>query len=238
MKPSKGPNDIKDKARNFLNRFPFTDLAIAVARTGSKRENFLRYFVETSTTQSYKWVREAAGLIYPVTLPLFPTPVLSWKEIENSLRNAAPPHTVEINVDAGKELFDLVRPRGYKAYQHDENVLRIGHNQIVSIGLNFYIVEGDRLAFQYPQPRAQAVFDNYVAAVMMSIIHHAYVFGDYADAEVELADLSAEEPKNPWSPRIRRIGRNEIIGRDELTKEIEDVYAILRALAGEKFKGG
>jgi hypothetical protein len=234
MKSPKETKDSKDKARNLLNRFPFTDLSIAVARTGSKRENFLRAFVETSTAQSYKWVREATGLIYPVTLPLFPTPMLTWKEIEIILRNVTPPHTVEINVTAGKELFDLVRPHKYQAYPHDENVLRIGHNQVVFIGLNFYVVDGDRLVFQYPQPRAQPVFDNHVAAVMMSIIFHAYAFGDYADADIELADLSAEDRKGPRNARIRRIGRNEIIGRDELTKEIEDVYRILRALVDGK----
>jgi len=234
MKSSKNagddPKDPKKKARNLLNRFPFTDLSIAVSRNGSERENFLRAFVETSTPRSYKWVREAAGLIYPVELPLFPTPVLSWVEIDTIFRNVTPPHNVSINVDAGKELFDLVRPKKYKAYPHDGEVLRIGHNQVVFIGLDFYVVDGDRLVFQYPQPRAQPVFDDYVAAVMMSMIFHAYVYGDYAEADVELADLSADEPKKPRNARIRRIGRNEIIGRDELTREIEDVYETLRAL--------
>src|SRR5437870_2792027 len=101
----KAPQDPKDKARNLLNRFPFTDLSIAVARSDPKRENYLRAFVETRTAQSYKWVREATGLIYPITLPLFPTPVLSWSEIEIMLRDVTPTHTVEINVEAGKLLF-------------------------------------------------------------------------------------------------------------------------------------
>lgn len=224
----------KDKARNLLNRFPFTDLSIAVARKGSKRENFLRSFVESSTAKSYKWAREASSLIYPVTLPLFPTPVLSWSEIETIIRSVTPPHTVEINVEAAKLLFDLVRPLSYKAYPHDQNVLRVGHNQVVSIGLNFYVVDGERLIFQYPQPRAQPVFDDNVASAMMSIIFHAYVFGDYAGADVEIADLSAPAPREPRDARIRRIGRNEIIGRDELTGEIEDVYGILRQLVNDK----
>jgi hypothetical protein len=137
----------KDKARNLLNRFPFTDLSIAVARSGTKRENFLEAFVETGTSRSYRWAREAAGLIYPVELPLISTPILSWNEIEAILRNVTPPYSVEINVEAAKELYNLVRPCKYRAYPHDEKVLRVGHNQVVFIGLNFYVVDGDRLVF-------------------------------------------------------------------------------------------
>jgi hypothetical protein len=224
----------QDKARNLLNRFPFTDLAIAVALRGEGRENFLRRFIDTSTARSYKWVRDASGVIYYVELPLFPTPKLDWPQIEARLRDITPPHNVEMNVEAGKALFELVRPRGYRAFPHDESVLRVGHNQIVYIGLNFYIVDGDRLVFQYPQPRAQPAFKDEVAAVMMSIIFHAYAFGDYANADIELADLSAEDKHCPRNPRIRRIGRNEMIGRDELTRDIEDVYRILRSLVGPK----
>jgi hypothetical protein len=179
-------------------------------------------------------VRDAAGVIYYVELPLFPTPKLDWVQIETALRDITPPHNVDINVEAGKALFELIRPLRYRAFPHDENVLRVGHNQIVYIGLNFYVVDGDRLIFQYPQPRAQPVFDDQVAAVMMSIIFHAYAFGDYANADIELADLSAADKDSPRNPRIRRIGRNEVIGREELTKDIEDVYRILRSLVAPK----
>ena len=91
---------------------------------------------------------------------------------------------------------------------------------------------GDRIPVRYAE--TTLAVDDHVAAVMMSIIFHAYAFGDYANADIEIADLSAEGRDEPRNARIRRIGRNEIIGRAELTKEIEDVYTILRGLVSGK----
>jgi hypothetical protein len=176
----------QSKARNLLLRFPFTDLAIAVSRTGTRRENYLQAFVEGGTSQSYRWVREAAGsLIYCVELPLFRTPRFDLPQIKEILENITPPHNRAMNVDAAEHLYSLVRPYEYKAFPHESQVLRVGLKQVVSIGLDFYLVDGDRLVFQYPQPRARPVFDDEVATIMMSIIHHAYATGDYAEADIE-----------------------------------------------------
>lgn len=229
----------KDKALNLLKRFPFTDLAVAVARKGALREKFLRGFVESGgIARSYRWTRGATGLIYCVELPMFPAPVLSWREVEKAIRDVANDYNVESNVEAGQALFDLVRPKKYKAYSHDEQVLRVGLKQIVSVGLNFYIVDGDRLVFQFPQPRAQCVFDDHVAITMMSVMHHAYAVGDFADADVEIADVSCEEEKGPRMPRIRKLEQEDLMSLEELNKEIVDVYEILRGLAARKFDSG
>jgi hypothetical protein len=160
---------------------------------------------------------------------------LDWPQIETVIRKKTPEHNVAINVEAANHLFDLVRPRGYKAYEHDEQRLRTGVKQEVYIGLRFYLVDGERLVFQFPQPRAQPVFNDDVAAVMLSIMHHAYATGDYADADVELADLSAVEPDGDREPRIRTLARGDVLGREELNTQIEAVYEVLRALANRKF---
>lgn len=225
----------KTKATNLLNRFPFTDLAVAVSRNGSAREKFLRGFVDGGTTRSYQATREAASLVYCVEQHMFPTPKLGWGAIEDTLRKITPAQNVELNVDASKLLFDLVRPKDYKAYEHEDQVLRVGLKQVVHIGLKFYIVDGDRLVFQFPQPRAQAIFDDRVVEIMLSIIHHAYATGDYAAADVELADLSAEEPREDRSPRIRRLNRADVLSLSALNEQIEKVYDVLRALASRKF---
>lgn len=225
----------RTKARNLLNRFPFTDLSVAVSRRGTRRENFLRSFVDSDPALSYQATRNAAPLVYCVEQPLFSTPVLALDAIKDVIRATAPEHNHSINLDATEHLFHLVRPKGYKAYEHDEQRLRVGHNQAVHIGLKFYVVDGQRLLFQYPQPRAQAVFDEQVATIMMSIMHHAYAAGDFADAEIEIADTSAEEKGEPRAPRIRRLDSEDLLSRDELTDHIVDVYSVLRTLAARKF---
>lgn len=227
------------KALNLLRRFPFTDLGIAVARRGAARDKFLRDFVDRGgTARSYKWTRGATGLIYCVEQPLFPTPKFGWSVVEKAVRDAANDYNVESNVEAAKALFDLVRPFDYKAYQHDDQVLRVGLKQVVAIGLEFYIVDGERLVFQYPQPRAQAVFDDEVAITMMSVMHHAYATGDFASAEVEIADVSCEEERGPRVPRLRSLKPGQLLSREELNDHIEKVYAILRELAARKFDVG
>ncbi len=228
----------KTKARNLLNRFPFTDLSVAVSRRGTRRENFLRSFVDSDPALSYQATRNAAALIYCVEQPLFSTPILGLDAIKEVIRATAPERNHAINLDATEQLFNLVRPQRYKAYEHDEQRLRIGHNQVVHIGLKFYVVDGQRLVFQYPQPRAQAVFDENVAIVMMSIMHHAYATGDYAEAEIEMADISAEEKGEPRAPRIRHLARGDLLSREELTDHIVEVYSVLQVLAARKFGDG
>lgn len=223
------------KAQNLLRRFPLTDLAIAVAQRGSNREAFLRRFVESRTGASYEWTRAAAQLIYCVEqpmfrAPMFPTLVLPWEAIEAQIRRLATPHNVARNVEASRALFDLVRPRGYKAYYHDPQVLRVRLLQVVPIDLAFYCLDGTRLLFQFPQPRRQALSDE-VVAVMISIIHHAYAVGDYAEADVEIADLGTLPTTDERAPRIRTIPKGDILGREELTAQIAEVYDALRILA-------
>lgn len=225
----------KTKATNLLNRFPFTDLAVAVSRRGSAREKFLRSFVDGGTTRSYQATRDVATLVYCVEQHMFPTPKLEWEEIEATLRKVTPAQNVAFNVEASKLLFDLVRPKDYRAYEHEEQVLRVGLKQVVHIGLKFYIVDGDRLVFQFPQPRAQPVFNSDVSTIMMSIIHHAYATGDYGSADIELADLSAEDVKEDRSPRIRALAKSDVLSLRALNEQIDDVYDVLRALATRKF---
>ena len=64
-----------------------------------------------------------------------------------------------------------------------------------------------------------------------SVIHYAYVQGDYAKAEIEIADLGSPPKTKVRAPCIRAIPREEILGLPELRNEIEDVYRILRELA-------
>lgn len=224
-----------DKARNLLNRFPVTDLARAVARTGSRRRAFLADFVENFTTLTYVPTRDAASMIYGAQIPLFETPLDQWPAIEKFLRETSHPRVLEMNVEASDHLFKLVRPKHYVATKCDEQVLRVGLNQVVPIYLRFYITDGERVIFQFPQPRLDCLTGT-ESRILGSVIHHAYVIGDFAlaGAEIEIAELGrAEGAKHPEprEPRIQLVPRDEIFDLAQLTDQIQDVYTILREIA-------
>ncbi len=80
---------MKSKAERLIERFPVTDLALAVTYRGPKRERFLQRFVEEFTPKSYRAVREAAPLIYNAQPPLIELPAPAWPDIEMKIRRSA-----------------------------------------------------------------------------------------------------------------------------------------------------
>ncbi|MGV0879923.1 hypothetical protein V6767_22595, partial [Martelella sp. FLE1502] len=75
-----------------------------------------------------------------------------------------------------------------------------------AIGLEYELVKGDDLIFQFPFPRRNRL-DSHEILVLLSIIQHAYAIGDREGAIVELADLScsltAEEASPERMPKVR-----------------------------------
>ncbi len=138
------------KAQSLLNRFPVTDLAQAVAKGGERRRRFLEHFVKSWPNGSYAPTRQSFHMIYGVSSSLIQIPPEPWQEIEKNLRSLSESDMLDMNMSASRELFDLVRSREYSATTCDEQVLRVGFNQIVPIGLTFYVTEGDRLLFHFP----------------------------------------------------------------------------------------
>ncbi|MDR3533413.1 MAG: hypothetical protein P4L90_23005 [Rhodopila sp.] len=221
-----------NKAQSLLLRFPVTDLARAVSLTGFNRQSFLKQFIDTFTTLSYVPTRQAAAMIYGVQKPLFETPAEPWAAVEKHLKATTDPNLLDMNLEASRHLFDLVRPEGYEATECETQVLRVALKQIVYIGLDFYVTRGQRLIFQFPQPRLDSPTDS-ALLILGSIIHHAYVQGDYAEADVELADVGrvpGARRTDPRSPRIRLVPREDILSLTALTAHIEDVYGILHEL--------
>jgi hypothetical protein len=226
------------KAQSLLNRFPVTDLARAVAKTGDRRRRFLERFVESWPDGSYVPTRQSYHMIYGVSPTLIHIPPEPWPTIEKNLRSLCHPDILNMNLSASHELFDLVRSQEYSATACDEQVLRVGFNQIVPIGITFYITEADRLIFQFPQPRMDALEYN-EAVILGSVVHHAYAQGDYAEAAIEIADLGDPNPPvkgkaRKREKRIHALAREEILDRDSLTEQVDDVYAILRQLVPER----
>lgn len=196
---------MKSKAEKLLERFPVTDLAFALTYRGADREKFLTRFVDGFTPQSYRAVRETAPQIYNVRTPLFALPPPTWDDIEKKIRRAAGRLNAGRNVEAARHLRKLVSGRKFDAYPIPEQSIHIAPGRIVKIGLNFYLVENDQVIFQFVQPRADARLDEGVARSLMSLVHYAYVFGDFENAVVEMADLSAIERGGDRVPRFHRL---------------------------------
>lgn len=221
-----------NKAQNLLRRFPIVDLSRAVALDGANRRAFLSQFVSTFTPLSYAPTRDAASMIYGAQKPLFGTAAEPWSAVERHLRNTTHADILEMNVEASRHLFDLIRTQGYIATECDPQVLRVRLKQIVNIGLKFYITQGERLIFQFPQPRKSGLSDE-ALCVLGSIIQHSYAQGDFASAEIEVAQLGCLPGSKQRAPRIRLVPSSSILDRAALTEQIEEIYELLYELAAE-----
>jgi hypothetical protein len=219
-----------NKAQTLLARFPIIDLAHAVVISGSNRRTFLTNFVDGMTTKSYAPTREAASMIYASQKPMFEMPPPTWEDVEKFIFKKAHAEIFEMNLEASKCLFDFIRSQNYLATDCEVQALRVRLKNIVPINLPYYITEGDRLIFQFPLLRRSFLADDAVV-VLGSIIHHAYVQGDYSTAEIEVADIGCMPNIKYRAPRIRAVHRSEILDREALTEQIDEVYEILRVLA-------
>lgn len=221
------------KADRLIQRFPVTDLALAVTYKGEKRERFIQRFVDQFTTKSWRSVREHAHLIYNAQPPLagMELPPPHWSEIENQIRRSAGKNNAAANVNVARLLKDLIATRKFKAFQTPEQFIHLAPGKLVKIGLTYYLVEDQRLIFQFFQPRADARVDCHVVRALMSLVHYAYVFGDFEDAQVEMADLSALHPGGDREPRIHVLQRSDLMSREELNSEIDNVHSLLEKIS-------
>lgn len=222
----------KTQIAKKFSRFPVTDLAIAIARTEKKRESFLRKFIAGNPPYSFQAVRSASHAIYGVELPLSPHPKETPEQIEAIIRSKARPHELQINLDAARHLSKLLKTRKFRAFPspYGPQSIHVGPGRIIPIGLNYYLIEDDRVIFQFLQARGEPVFDDRTALCLGSLIQMAYCFGDFEKAEVDIADLSAIEKKKPREPRFRKFGKSELLSAAELNLEIKSVYALMKKL--------
>ncbi|MEO1987596.1 MAG: hypothetical protein ABGX47_13285 [Martelella sp.] len=236
---------MKRKAIGLLNRIQFIDLAQAVNKPAHQRKDWLRNYLHRAVRggkfPSYRYFRAALPTIYGVSRGLDPSPPITRKELERYISASCNGNDVERNVDAALTLFDLVRPQGYAAYGHPPRSLALGLKRQAAIGLEYELVKGDELIFQFPFPRRNRL-DSHEILVLLSIIQHAYAIGDREGAVVELADLScsltAEEASPERMPKVRdpriiRLSPIDLISMDDLAPEVQHVHDILLELGEE-----
>lgn len=192
---------------------------------------------------TYKPLRNAYATIYGVQRGLDVSPRVEWPELRKALIKACKGKDEEMNVSAAKVLFDLVRSKDYAAYDHPKQDLSLGLRRKAAIGISMYLVEKDTVVFQYPYPRRNRL-DADVNNLMMSLIYHSYARGDFADAVVEIADLSCTgsayfkskdgvRRKSPRDPRLVRLEPNDLIQLDDLTPHVQNVHDLLIEIGEE-----
>lgn len=228
-----------DSAVSLLNRFPVSDMAKAVFKSGAQREEFLNDYVESEYHgRTYSPFRDAAAAIHEVSLGLDTSPARTFSEIEAGIirqckrTKRAVKQNTRNNVAVAKLLFDLVRHPNIRrpAYHYDgPDSLDVARQRRIPINLNFHLVDGDRPVFRFPQPRASMSIDE--AILIMSVMHHAMVVGDFENAAVEIADLSRPDRNLPREPRIIRLREEDLMSRETLQDEAQAVYDLLLEIA-------
>ncbi|TRL38046.1 hypothetical protein [Rhizobium straminoryzae] len=235
----------KKKAVGLLNRIQFIDLAQAVTQSPVARREWLRAYLQRALKggkfPSYRYFRNAIPTIYGVKRGLDPSPPVGREELKKYVGAACNGIDEAKNVEAALTLYDLIRPRGYLAYDHEPRHLALGRSRQAAIGLQVELVREEELIFQYPYPRRSRL-DDHTIRVLLSIIHHAYAVGDREGAFVELADLSCDfetaetrrlRLPSVRAPRIIRIHHDEIISLDDLAPEVQNVHDLLMELGEE-----
>lgn len=237
---------LKRQVTNLLNSIQFIDLAQAVNQPRSERKDWLRRYVfrrldKKGRFSSYAPFRNAIGTIYGVTRGLDPKPQMEWEEFEPYLIKSCAGKDVDMNVSAGRALFDLVRCPENAAYDYPAQALPLGQKRFAVIGLRHYIVRDEEAIFQFPYPRRSRLSDQDYE-LMMSLIHYAYAQGDYANAQIEVADLSCvgsgkrkglSDESGPRDPRIIRLAQSRLISKHDLELEVQNVHELLLEIAEE-----
>jgi hypothetical protein len=233
------------KVKSLLARIQFIDLANAIAVPAHKRKDHLRAYLSRAMVEarmpSYEHFRRAIPDIYAVELPLDLSPPLTLDEIHRQLKSGCHPSDLARNMEVADLLFGLVRNRGYRCYHHPAHDLPLGPSRKAQIRINHFVVDGDRGVFQYVYPRREELVGTQLQ-VMLSLVHHNYVDGDFVDSDVEIIDLSCPSVFGPRggrqtsgvrNPRIIKMVPSDLISRKDLQPEVQSVHDLLLEIGNE-----
>lgn len=217
----------------LVHKFPFTDLSVALNKRGDPRKDFLRgYAGRKVAIPSYASFRNALKTIYaaePMQISMVPEPQPTWDDVLKTIKSTGNAAWHDMCVEVADCLFKKVRNDGSSAYEVKPQVLKTAADKSSPIQLDYYVVRGGEAIFQFANPRI-SIRDQEVFDIMMSMIHHAYVRGDYRDAKVEIMDLGRDDATKARQARYIRLDPARCWSLDRLSSETENVVSILREL--------
>lgn len=224
----------KAKADSSIGRFPVTDLAIAMSVTGENRRKRIEAYVKGFPTGSYAVTRGLMRRIYNAQaaeeFALFKElPPDPWSVIERAIRAGCEPDHLADNLEASELLFKHARARDLIATIHEAAPLRVKARSYISIGIDLYVTVKERLAFEFVHLR-RAPLTSAQAAILGSLVHYAYCVGDFAQADVDIVAICGKRGI-PRTLTRTTVDRDKLWTREDLDKEIEDVYSTLRTIA-------
>ncbi|UWS78528.1 hypothetical protein N1037_14765 [Phaeobacter sp. G2] len=179
-----------------------------------------------------------------VSRGLDPSSGMDFDGIKRSLKIVCNKKDLESNVSIAKLLFDFARPQSWTAYDnHHRNPLLFGVQREVPMGIQHYVVDGDRGAFQFVYPRSRELTPDELH-ICLSLVYYNHVSedADFGDFDVEMIDLSRPGfvgPRGGWRaephrvPRLHRLPKAEIADRAFLNEEADLIYQFLMELAEE-----
>ncbi len=235
----------RQKVASLLKRFEFTDFSVVVAAPEKDRKEKLKGYLNRDGRgrwKSYKAFRSMVPDIVGVRRGLDITPPMDFGAIRKGLKLRSHPDDLGMNVDAAKCFFDFIRPRGFAAYSdHPRNPLYIAPDRTISMRVEHHVIDGDRGAFQFVNPRREP-FAPETLTIAMSLIHYNHVQNDYSEFDVEIVELGCEVKVGPRgghgltavrNPRTLRLARDEVPDRAWLNEQATGIYALLMEIADE-----
>lgn len=233
------------KVESLLGRIQFVDLAIAMATPAPRRKDHLRTYLSRALVggrmSSYEQFRRAIPSIYGVERPLDLTPPTDLKTLKADIVRGCEGKDVGMNVEAAESLFNFIRPLGYRSYDHPPQSLRLAPRRKAAIRIEHYVVDRDRLVFQFVYPRRDPL-DGDVVKLLLSMIQHSYAVDDYAAGEAEIVDMSCDvvvgprgglRPADERNIQILRLGSGELVPMKDMAPDIQSVHDLLIELGSE-----
>lgn len=234
------------KVKALLARIQFIDLANAIAVPEYRRKDHLRAYLERALVEarmpSYEHFRRAIPDIYAVERPLDPSPPLTLEQIREQLRLGCHKDDLGRNLEVADLLFGFVRTRGYRCYHHPAHDLYLTTTRKAQIRINHFVVDGERGVFQYVYPRRDELLGDQLR-VMLSLIYHNYVEGDFTGSDVEIVDLSCPASFGPRggrrssearATRLIKMVPDDLISRRDLQPHVQSVHDLLIEIGEEE----
>jgi hypothetical protein len=235
----------KRQVAGLLKRYEFIDFAKVVAVEPAQRKNHLRAYLDRNRKgrwKSYKGLRAVIPDIAGVQRGLDVTASANLSTINKGLKLLCHPEDLGFNMQAAETLYHFLQERPVDAYDdHPHGSLRIGPDRTIPMGVEHYVVDGERGIFRWVYPRRDRLL-GHVPRIVMSLIHHNYVRGDFIDFEVQMIDLSCEPIVGPRggvragenrNPHIVDLLPGEILSRKELNEHANHVYSLLLEISDE-----
>lgn len=237
-------NSRKKKIAGLLKRYRFVDFAEAIATPPHLRKFKLKNYIDREDRGRWRTYSGFMALIPDIMgVPRgLDDTRLTFDDVTEGLKARCHKDDLEFNTEAASCLWHFASDKYEAAYgDHHKRDLRIAPDRTIEMGVKHYVVDQSRGAFQFVYPRKSRL-DGGLIDVMLSLIHHNYVDGDFDEFDVEIIDLSCEpvigarggvSTGSIRDPRVITLDGGRLLPRDELNHQANDIYRILMEIGNE-----